>query len=144
MCVRASVQVRLQVQRQLAQALFKLSVEFRKEETRFLNKMEQQKGLAAGSSIGLIEDEGHGLAASDPGFTESQIQKVRALRQAPCWPVAGRSVQPLCAAGLNALLVEVTLLEPAGPNEQPSVTVAAAAAVVVVCKVYAAVCLHGS
>jgi hypothetical protein len=71
------VQVRLQVQRQLAQALFKLSVEFRKEETRFLNKMEQQKGFAAGSSIGLIEDEGHALGASDPGFTESQIQKVR-------------------------------------------------------------------
>jgi hypothetical protein len=71
------VQVRLQVQRQLAQALFKLSVEFRKDETRFLNKMEQQKGFAAGSSIGLIEDEGHALGASDPGFTESQIQKVR-------------------------------------------------------------------
>lgn len=70
------LQVRLQVQRQLAQALFKLSVEFRKEETRFLNKMEQQKGFAAGSSIGLIEDEGHVLGASDPGFTESQIQKV--------------------------------------------------------------------
>lgn len=69
-------QVRLQVQRQLAQALFKLSVDFRKEETRFLNKMEAQKGLAAGSSIGLIEDEGHALGASDPGFTESQIQKV--------------------------------------------------------------------
>lgn len=73
----ASPQVRLQVQRQLAQALFKLSVEFRKEETRFLNKMEAQKGLAAGSSIGLIEDEGHALGANDPGFTESQIQKVR-------------------------------------------------------------------
>jgi syntaxin 16 len=42
-----------------AQALFKLSVEFRKEETRFLNKVEQQKGLEAGSVIGLVEaDEG--------------------------------------------------------------------------------------
>lgn len=69
--------MRLQVQRQLAQALFKLSVEFRKEETRFLNKMEAQKGLAAGSSIGLIEDEGHGgLGEHDPGFTAAQIQKV--------------------------------------------------------------------
>lgn len=77
-------QVRLQVQRQLAQALFKLSVEFRKEETRFLNKMEQQKGFAAGSSIGLIEDEGHALGASDPGFTESQIQKVGWVVQC-CW-----------------------------------------------------------
>eukprot|EP00775_Hariotina_reticulata_P011097 gene11097-11251_t len=70
-------QVRLQVQRQLAQALFKLSVEFRKEETRFLNKMEAQKGLAAGSSIGLIEDEAAGAAAAgDPGFTETQLMKV--------------------------------------------------------------------
>lgn len=72
-------QVRLQVQRQLAQALFKLSVEFRKQETRFLNKMEAQKGLAAGSSIGLVEDEGPGgggASAGDPGFTESQLMKV--------------------------------------------------------------------
>lgn len=71
------LQVRLQVQRQLAQALFKLSVEFRKEETRFLNKMEAQKGLAAGSSIGLVEDEGPGGAVTDPGFTETQLMKVR-------------------------------------------------------------------
>lgn len=42
-----------------AQALFKLSVDFRKEETRFLNKVEQQKGLEQGSVIGIIEaDEG--------------------------------------------------------------------------------------
>lgn len=65
------------MQRQLAQALFKLSVEFRKEETRFLNKMEAQKGLAAGSSIGLIEEEGGGGGAfADPGFTETQLMKV--------------------------------------------------------------------
>lgn len=37
------------------QALFKLSVEFRKEETRFLNKVEAQKGLTQGSSIGVVE-----------------------------------------------------------------------------------------
>eukprot|EP00877_Chromochloris_zofingiensis_P010271 jgi/Chrzof1/5498/Cz16g05150.t1 len=70
-------QVRLQVQRQLAQALFKLSVEFRKEETRFLNKIEAQKGYEKGSSIGLVEDESAGPAGtSDPGFTEMQLQKV--------------------------------------------------------------------
>ena len=69
------------MQRQLAQALFKLSVEFRKEETRYLNKMEAQKGLAAGSSIGLIEDEGPSGAVTDPGFTETQLMKVwRRLR----------------------------------------------------------------
>ncbi|KAI8474871.1 MAG: Qa-snare protein, Tlg2/Syntaxin16-family [Monoraphidium minutum] len=72
--------VRLQVQRQLAQALFKLSVEFRKEETRFLNKIEAQRGYEAGSSIGLVEDEGAGgggdAAAADPGFTQAQLTRM--------------------------------------------------------------------
>lgn len=67
--------VRLQVQRQLAQALFKLSVDFRKEETRFLNKIESQKGMELGSSCGLVEDD-QPLNMSDPGFTEAQLQKV--------------------------------------------------------------------
>ncbi|KAG2500822.1 hypothetical protein HYH03_001584 [Edaphochlamys debaryana] len=73
-------QVRKQVQQQLAQALFKLSVEFRKEETRFLNKVEEQKGLEKGSVIGLIEgDEGtktSGGEAVDPGFTQAQLAMV--------------------------------------------------------------------
>ncbi|KIY99251.1 Syntaxin-43 [Monoraphidium neglectum] len=70
--------VRLQVQRQLAQALFKLSVEFRKQETRFLNKIEAQKGYEQGSSIGLIVEEGPAGAAAeaDPGFTQAQLVKV--------------------------------------------------------------------
>ncbi|KAI8470175.1 MAG: hypothetical protein J3K34DRAFT_458972 [Monoraphidium minutum] len=69
--------VRLQVQRQLAQALFKLSVEFRKEETRFLNKIEAQKGYEAGSSIGLVEDDGGGGGGlGDPGFTQAQLMKM--------------------------------------------------------------------
>lgn len=72
--------MRVQVQRQLAQALFKLSVEFRKEETRFLNKIEQQKGLVKGSSIGLVEEEGPGASATDPGFTESQLMAVSGER----------------------------------------------------------------
>ena len=37
------------------QALFKLSVEFRKEETRFLNKIEAQKGIKVGGTMGLVE-----------------------------------------------------------------------------------------
>lgn len=41
----------------ILQALFKLSLEFRREETRFLNKVEEQKGMEKGSSIGLIEDD---------------------------------------------------------------------------------------
>ncbi|GBF90215.1 hypothetical protein Rsub_03348 [Raphidocelis subcapitata] len=76
-------EVRLQVQRQLAQALFKLTVEFRKEETRFLNKMEAQKGYEQGSSLALAEGERGGSgggagegAAAEPGFTQAQVQKV--------------------------------------------------------------------
>lgn len=70
-------QVRLQVQRQLAAALFKLSVEFRKEETRFLNKVEAQKGLVEGSSIGLVESDSQvGLDNLDPGFTQAQLAMV--------------------------------------------------------------------
>lgn len=70
--------VQTQLQRQAAQALFKLSVEFRKEETRFLNKVEAQKGLAKGSSIGLIEDDAKpGLAAaSDALSTQAQVAMV--------------------------------------------------------------------
>ncbi|GFH08512.1 Qa-SNARE protein, Tlg2/syntaxin16-family [Haematococcus lacustris] len=56
--------VRLQIQRQLAQALFKLSVEFRKEETRFLNKVEAQKGIKMN------------LNEADPGFTQAQLAVV--------------------------------------------------------------------
>lgn len=48
-------QVRLQVQRQLAQALFKLSVDFRKQETRFLNKIEQQKVGGGGAPRALSD-----------------------------------------------------------------------------------------
>mmetsp|Transcript_36404 Transcript_36404/g.81012 ORF Transcript_36404/g.81012 Transcript_36404/m.81012 type:complete len:302 (+) Transcript_36404:53-958(+) len=62
--------VRHQVQRHLAQALFKLSHEFRKEETRFLNQLEVHKGLAAGSSNGMVATEsGTNLDAMDPGFS---------------------------------------------------------------------------
>lgn len=50
----------------------------RKEETRFLNKIEAQKGYEKGSSIGLIEDEKEGtaVAVTDPGFTQAQLMKV--------------------------------------------------------------------
>jgi len=69
--------VRLQVQRQLAQALFMLSVEFRKEETRFLNKLEAQKGIKVGGTIGLVESESQmNLAEVDPGFTSAQLAMV--------------------------------------------------------------------
>ena len=65
-------EVRQQVQRQLAKALMGLTMEFRKEETRFLNKVEAQKGLAAGSSMGLVEsDSTADMASIDPGFTQA-------------------------------------------------------------------------
>ncbi|KAJ9524009.1 Qa-snare protein, Tlg2/Syntaxin16-family [Haematococcus lacustris] len=69
--------VRLQIQRQLAQALFKLSVEFRKEETRFLNKVEAQKGIKVGGTMGLVESDSQmNLNEADPGFTQAQLAVV--------------------------------------------------------------------
>lgn len=95
--------MRQQVQRQLAKALMGLTLEFRKEETRFLNKVgedpfltltitmlyilllmasipslqvEAQKGLTAGSSLGFVESESNAdFASVDPGFTQSQVSE---------------------------------------------------------------------
>jgi len=39
------------------QALFKLSNDFRKEETRFLNRVEAQKGIKVGGTMGLVEND---------------------------------------------------------------------------------------
>ncbi len=41
----------------LVQALFKLSIDFRREETRFLNRVEAQKGIKVGGTMGLVESE---------------------------------------------------------------------------------------
>jgi hypothetical protein len=55
-----------------------LAARRRKQETRFLNKIEAQKGYEQGSSIGLIVEEGPAGAAAeaDPGFTQAQLVKV--------------------------------------------------------------------
>lgn len=77
--------VRLQVQRQLAQHLFRLSVEFRKEETRFLNKMEAQRGLEKGSTMGLLAEDlersGGGAAGGGLGGGAGGLQHQQALLQ---------------------------------------------------------------
>ena len=66
-----------QVQRQLAQALFKLSIEFRKQETRFLNKLEERKGYGRGHFGLLVEEAGVSSAIDeDPGFTDLQLAQV--------------------------------------------------------------------
>lgn len=66
-----------QVQRQLAQALFKLSVEFRKQETRYLNKLEERKGYGRGHFGLLVEEAGVSSAMDeDPGFTDLQLAQV--------------------------------------------------------------------
>lgn len=76
--------VRLQVQRQLAQHLFRLSVEFRKEETRFLNKMEAQRGLEKGSTMGLLAEDlersGGGGMMGGGGSGSLQQQQQQMLR----------------------------------------------------------------
>jgi hypothetical protein len=73
--------VRTAVQRQLARAVFQLSVEFRREQTRFLNKMEAQRGLEMGSSIGVVErdDDAGGGAGGGSGIgalTSAQVMRV--------------------------------------------------------------------
>mmetsp|Transcript_7477 Transcript_7477/g.19932 ORF Transcript_7477/g.19932 Transcript_7477/m.19932 type:complete len:324 (+) Transcript_7477:58-1029(+) len=70
--------VQLQVQRHLATALFKLSNDFRKEETRFLNRVEAQKGIKVGGTMGLVENDAQmeGLDEHDPGFTQAQLAQV--------------------------------------------------------------------
>lgn len=70
-------EVRAQVQRQLAQALLKLTVDFRKEQTRFLNKKEAQKGIKVGGTMGLVESDSQlNLAETDPGFMDAQLKRV--------------------------------------------------------------------
>jgi syntaxin 16 len=71
-------EVRQQVQRQLAKALMVLTMDFRKEETRFLNKVEANKGLVENSSLmGVLGDDSTSdLASMDPGFTQAQIAAV--------------------------------------------------------------------
>lgn len=65
------------MQRQLAQALFKLSVDFRKEETRFLNKLEEQKGYSKGHFGLLAQDtQSGGIGEEDAGFTDFQLAQV--------------------------------------------------------------------
>lgn len=54
----------------------------RKEETRFLNKMEAQRGYEAGSSLALLSEaeaagatgaRGSGDEGADPGFSQAQV-----------------------------------------------------------------------
>eukprot|EP00201_Polytomella_parva_P022759 CAMPEP_0175038726 /NCGR_PEP_ID=MMETSP0052_2-20121109/40_1 /TAXON_ID=51329 ORGANISM="Polytomella parva, Strain SAG 63-3" /NCGR_SAMPLE_ID=MMETSP0052_2 /ASSEMBLY_ACC=CAM_ASM_000194 /LENGTH=290 /DNA_ID=CAMNT_0016300203 /DNA_START=125 /DNA_END=997 /DNA_ORIENTATION=+ len=67
------VQVIMEVKKQLAQALYTLSIQFRKNQMSFLNKVEQQKGLEQGSSLGMLEEIEEGM---DSGFTQDQIAMV--------------------------------------------------------------------
>ncbi len=71
-------------------------MDFRKEETRFLNKIEANKGLEAGSSIGLVEDDSGGRP-DDPGFTDIQLMKVR--RGEGCCCAVAVGLWPVQAAG---------------------------------------------
>lgn len=65
----------LQVQKQLAQALFRISVDFRRQETHFLNKLEEQKGYSRGH-FGLLE-ESEVTEAIDMGFSDQQLSQLR-------------------------------------------------------------------
>ncbi|KAG1660709.1 hypothetical protein FOA52_014329 [Chlamydomonas sp. UWO 241] len=77
-------EVRREVKQQLARALMTLTMDFRKEETRFLSKVEAQKGLAAGSAMGLV-DRAHGVDEDtdllDPGFSQTQTAAVDSMTE---------------------------------------------------------------
>lgn len=64
-----------QVQRQLAQALYKISLDFRRQETHFLNKLEEQKGYERGH-FGLLE-ESEQLEEIDVGFSNQQLTQLQ-------------------------------------------------------------------
>ena len=64
-----------QVQRQLAQALYRISVDFRRQETHFLNKMEEQKGYERGH-FGLLEDSTQ-TGEIDTGFSNQQLSQLQ-------------------------------------------------------------------
>uniref|UniRef100_A0A7R9VXU5 t-SNARE coiled-coil homology domain-containing protein n=1 Tax=Chlamydomonas euryale TaxID=1486919 RepID=A0A7R9VXU5_9CHLO len=66
-------EVRREVKQQLARALMSLTMDFRKAETRFLGKVEAQKGLAAGSAMGLLDDAGVDDWDRDGGFSTQQV-----------------------------------------------------------------------
>lgn len=63
------------------QALFKLSVEFRKEETKFLNRMEAQKGIRVGGTLGIVESDSQVGEAAGGGW----CNQCRAGAGAPYW-----------------------------------------------------------
>eukprot|EP00798_Chlamydomonas_sp_ICE-L_P032539 gene32539-17255_t len=79
------IEVQQSVQKQLAQALFKLSIEFRKEQTGYLSKnpatyysscfkVEAQKGISS-SSAGFLGDE-EVQQSMDPGYSQQQMSLV--------------------------------------------------------------------
>ena len=67
-----------QVQRQLAQALYRISVDFRRQETHFLNRLEEQKGYERGH-FGLLEDSEQ-TDDIDVGFSNQQLSQLQAAQ----------------------------------------------------------------
>ena len=75
-----SLQVKLNVQRTLAIELQRLSVQFRKQQKAYLNRLRQKNGpLASGASFSVL-DETAGTSGRealdpdyDPGFNEIQV-----------------------------------------------------------------------
>ncbi len=76
-----AVQVKQNVQRTLAIELQKLSVQFRKQQKAYLNKL--RKTSAASSSFSLLDETGPTARVDeeyDPGFSEIQVCSPPALR----------------------------------------------------------------
>jgi syntaxin 16 len=70
------LQVKHNVQRTLAIELQKLSVQFRKQQKSYLNKIRQQGAAGTSSNFWALDDERSGQKASedyDPGFSDVQV-----------------------------------------------------------------------
>ena len=100
-----ALQVKQNVQRTLAIELQKLSVQFRKQQKAYLNKL--RKTSAASSSFSLLDETGPTARVDeeyDPGFSEIQV----------CMSSAAPAPQPSTAglqAGHEGLTVDLNMLQ---------------------------------
>lgn len=74
------MQVKLNVQRTLAIELQRLSVQFRKQQKAYLNRLRQKNGpSASGASFSVLDEQGSTSTQQaldpelDPGFSEIQV-----------------------------------------------------------------------
>ena len=88
-------QVKLNVQRTLAIELQRLSVQFRKQQKAYLNRLRQKNGPSASGASFSVLDETAGTSGRealdpeyDPGFNEIQVCEIQHGRRCTLWAKA--------------------------------------------------------